>query len=56
MHRNLRCPARRYREDLGNGNPVLGFLQEKLDETLVKAEEDIPSAIAGNHRLYAENP
>lgn len=55
MHRNLRYPVRRYREDLGSGSPVRCISHKKLDETLFKAEEDIPSVIVVIHQFRSEN-
>ena len=38
-----------------NGNSLLGIPQEKLDASLAKAAEDIPSAIVGIHQFWSEN-
>ncbi|MBF9058170.1 UPF0149 family protein [Rhodobacterales bacterium HKCCSP123] len=38
-----------------NGNSVLGIPQEKLDQSLDKAAQDIPTAIVGIHRFWREH-
>ncbi|MGI3183869.1 YecA family protein [Nioella aestuarii] len=38
-----------------NGNSVLGIPQEKLDESLALAAQDIPSAIVGIHQFWGQN-